>query len=201
MALSKPSILMFDLRANPFKGTLSLRPVCKSTDRNLVRELFRREFYDDLPQVYSDQGLWEIYDSMDTSGALGAYLVTWHEHPLLLLEVHPAVQMDLERRYLSRPGTYGIYCFYFSTGDPANLPATRTCIGALLDYPAVCRIVTSPGYGRSDDEKTRILEGCGFRRLPGNPGKPVVFCCTPASFLLQNKATAGHARRSRPALH
>ena len=77
MALSKPSILMFVLTTNPFKGALSLRPVCKSTDRNLVRELFRREFYDDLPQVYSDQGLWEIYDSMDTSGVLGAYLVTW----------------------------------------------------------------------------------------------------------------------------
>ena len=196
---------MFVLTSNPFKGALSLRPVCKSTDRNLVRELFRREFYDDLPQVYSDQGLWEIYDSMDTSGVLGAYLVTWHEHPLLLLEVHPPLQMDLERRYLSRPGAFGIYCFYFSIDDPVNLPATHACIRALLDHPSVSRIVTTPGYGRSGDEKARILEGCGFRRLPGNPEKPVVFCCTPSSFLLHDKAAAAsstrHARRSRPALH
>jgi hypothetical protein len=192
---------MFVLTLNPFKGALSLRPVCKSTDRNLVRELFRREFYNDFPQAYSDQGLWEIYDSMERNGAYGAYLLTWHERPLFLLEVHPLIQMDLERCYLSLPGTVGIYSFYFTPEDPLNLPATRACIGALLDHPAVSRIVTTLAYGQPGDEKTLILEGSGFRRLSENSEKPVVFCCTPASFLYHpESAPTGVARKSRPAL-
>jgi hypothetical protein len=194
---------MFVLTSNPLKGALSLRLVCKSTDRDLVRELFRREFYNDLPQAYSDEGLWEIYDNMDSNGAFGAYLISWYERPLLLLEVHPPIQMDLQRRYLSRYGTVGIYCFYFTSGDPLNLPATRACIGALLDHPAVGWIVTTLAHGQPGEEKILILEGSGFRRLSEKSGKPVVFCCTPASFLCRPDNAAPHTGqtcKSRPAL-
>src|SRR5277367_71613 len=96
-AVTNQSIAMFTLTVNPINGAFSVRPVCKSTDRPIIRELFCIEFYGDQPQPFFDDGLWEIYDSMQTTTkeVFGAYLVYYREHPLFLLEIHPPVQMDL----------------------------------------------------------------------------------------------------------
>jgi hypothetical protein len=173
------------------KGTLTVRPVCKVTDRPIVRELFRREFYGDLPQLYPDEGLWEIYDSMETYDAFGAYLVFYHDRPLFLLEVHPPVQMDLAADYLSQPGTIGIYCFYSSREEPMNLPALRACIDALLSHSSVKRIVTRISFVIPHDSRVGFLEKAGFRRLSKSPDQSAVFYCTQDTFpLLGNNSNS-----------
>jgi hypothetical protein len=177
---------MFGILSDPFKGALSLRPVSRSSDRSLIRELFRKEFYGESPQTFSDEGLWAIYDTMETHGVFGAQLAFWRDQPLLLLEVHPLVQMDLDRRRFSGMGAIGAYVFYFIRQHQMNLPVTRACIGALLHDPDVSRIFTTLGYNELSGPKTALLEGTGFRRLTDSSDKPPVYCCTPGSFLLSS---------------
>src|SRR6202012_854070 len=107
---------MFTLSFNPSQRDFAVRPVCKDIDRTLIREIFRKEFYGSSLQTYPDEGLWEIYDSMELNeeDVFGAYVVSYKDHPLFLLEIHPAVQMDLSPQYLSEPHTVGIYYFLIS---------------------------------------------------------------------------------------
>ena len=115
---------MFTLTSNPLQRDFAVRPVCRQSDRTLIREIFRKEFYGSVLQSYPDEGLWEIYDSMEANEeeVFGAYLVFYLDRPLFLLEIHPPVQMDLRSDYLTEPGTVGIYCFYTS-GRLSNLLA------------------------------------------------------------------------------
>jgi hypothetical protein len=174
---------MFTLTVNPLNGAFSVRPVCKATDRLIIREIFSAAFYGDLPQPFFDDGLWEIYDSMEptTRDVFGAYLVCHRERPLFLLEIHSPVQMDLTETYLSRPGTIGIYCFYTSPTGSLNLPALRTCIGSLLDQPGIDRILTTIANPHNDPRAT-LLERAGFQRLPKSPDSAAVYTCTIKSF-------------------
>lgn len=177
---------MFTLTFNPLNRDFSVRPVCKETDRTLVREIFRKEFYGSALQSYPDEGLWEIYDSMETNEeeVFGAYLVSYLDRPLFLLEIHPPVQMDLLSTWLGEPGTVGIYCFYTSANDPMNLPGFRTCISSLLDQPGIDQIITTSNHMRCEDPRVGILERSGFTRLAKNRSQPVVYRCTQLSFPL-----------------
>jgi hypothetical protein len=184
-AVTNQPIVMFTLTVNPLNGAFSVRPVCKATDRPLIRELFCKEFYGDLPQPFFDDGLWEIYDNMETTSkdVYGAYLVYHCDHLLFLLEIHSPVQMDLTETSLSLQGTVGIYCFYASPAESLNLPALRTCIGSLLDQPDINRILTSLG-NPADTPRATLLERTGFRLLPNSPDTASVYCCTTESFPL-----------------
>ncbi|HEY6900402.1 MAG TPA: hypothetical protein VI233_07160 [Puia sp.] len=173
---------MFALTKHPAQGNLSVRPVNKATDRSLIREIFRREFYGNTKVQYPDEGLWEIYDRMDTTGAFGAYLVSERNHILFLLEVHPAVQMDLRVEFLSRPGAIGIYCFYHSSHEDTNLPAIRACIASLFTYPSIGCILTTLNYVATGDTRTTLLEKSGFTRISENTDRSAVYCCTRDSF-------------------
>ena len=173
---------MFALTKHPGHGTLSVRPVNKSTDRSIIREIFRREFYGNTRTQYPDEGLWEIYDRMDTNDAFGAYLVSEYNHILFLLEVHPAVQMDLRVEFLSQPGAIGIYCFYHSMQETINLPAFRTCISSLFNYPSISCILTTLNHVAAGDARTALLEKAGFSRLSENTDRSAVYCCTRESF-------------------
>lgn len=177
---------MFTLAFNPSNRDLAVRPICKEKDRSLVREIFRKEFYGSALQSYPDEGLWEIYDSMEANqeDVFGAYLVSYLDRPLFLLEIHPPVQMDLPAAQLADPGTVGIYCFYTSIVDPMNLPGFHTCIGSLLDYPGIDYIVTTNNNLRYEDPRVGILQRSGFTRLSGNPNQPTVYRCTQLSFPL-----------------
>ena len=171
------------------KGALSIRPVCKETDRTIVRELFRQECYGTVPLSFPDEGLWEIYDSMETEDAFGAYLIFYYDQPLFLLEVHPPVQMDLAADYLSRPGTVGIYSFYSHRHDPMNLPALRACIDAMLGYPFVQRIVTRLNFASDHDPRVALLEKAGFRRQTKSSDRSAIYYCTADTFSLFTKNT------------
>ncbi|MBS1604502.1 MAG: hypothetical protein JST42_17695 [Bacteroidetes bacterium] len=173
---------MFSLTKHPANGTLSVRPVNKDTDRSVVREIFRREFYGNTRTQYPDEGLWEIYDRMDTGGAFGAYLVSQYNHILFLLEVHPAVQMDLRSEYLSAPGTIGIYCFYHNFQETLNLPAFRACIVSLFSDPSIGCILTTLNHIGPGDPRSILLEKTGFRRLSGNTDRNAGYSCTRDSY-------------------
>ena len=177
---------MFTLTSNPSYRDFAVRPVCKNTDRPLIREIFRREFYGTSLQSYPDEGLWEIYDSMEANDeeVFGAYLVSFLDRPLFLLEIHPPIQMDLLSGHLAESGTVGIYCFYTSWGDPMNLPGFRTCISSLLDQPGVDQILTTSNHMQHEDPRIDILEHSGFIRLPKNLDRSVVYRCTQLSFPL-----------------
>lgn len=181
---------MLSITSSLIRGDLTLRPVCKDTDRGIVREIFRHEFYGSRPQLYPDDGLWEIYDSMETYEAFGAYLVFYHEQLLFLLEVHPPLQMDLATDHLSQPGTIGIYCFYASPDDHLNLIALRTVVGALLGYRSIHRIITRINFTTPEDSRVQLLEKAGFRRLTKSPDKAAIYCCTPDTFPLLSRAAA-----------
>lgn len=173
---------MFALTTNPAYTAFSVRPVNKATDRPVVREIFRREFYGDNRLSYPDEGLWEIYDRMEIAGPFGAYLVCRGEQVLFLLEIHPPIQMDLTPDYLTGPGTVGIYCFTWSRDETTYFPAFRACIASLLAQPAITRILTSVGQASGYDPKARLLEKSGFtRQLPAS-GRSTVYCCTRESF-------------------
>jgi hypothetical protein len=186
---------MLTITSSLMKGALSLRPLCKETDRAVVRELFRQEFYGARPQLYPDEGLWEIYDSMETNDAFGAYLVFYQDRLIFLLEVHPAVQMDLSANLFSQPGTIGIYCFYASRDEHMNLPALRACIDSLLHYPTTRRIVTRVNFISPGDPRVELLEKAGFRRHAQSPDRAAVFFCDSDTFPLLGRK-AGRRRRS-----
>lgn len=180
---------MLTITSSLKKSDLSLRPVCKDTDRAIVRELFCHEFYGSSPQLYSDDGLWEIYDSMETYDAFGAYLVFHHDRVLFLLEVHPPVQMDLAPEYCSRTGTIGIYCFFASSSDHMNLIALRAIIAALLDHRSIRRIVTRINFVTSGDPYVALLEKAGFRRLAKSPNTAAIYYCNSDTFPLPARDT------------
>ena len=100
-----------------------VRPVNKTTDRLIVREIFRREFYGDNSPVYPDDSLWEIYDRMETNGTSSAPI--WSaaaNRSFSSLEIHPPIQMDLTAEHFADPNAIGIYCFFYSL-DEDHLPA------------------------------------------------------------------------------
>lgn len=174
---------MLTLTAIPLNGAFSVRPVCKATDRTIIRELFRKEFYGDLPQTYPDEGLWEIYDSMEPSEdeVFGAYMVYYRDHLLFLMEIHPPVMMGLAPE-LSQPGTVGVYCFFNSLLDPMNPQALRACTGSLLDHPSVDRILTTLTYTIPVDPRIQFLEKSGFKRVLKSPDRAAVYSCTAKTF-------------------
>ena len=151
-------------------------------DRSIIREIFRKEFYGNTKTQYPDEGLWEIYDRMDTNGAYGAYLVSQYNHILFLLEVHPAVQMDLRPEFLSKPGTIGIYCFYHSFQETVNLPAFRACIASLFNDPSIRNILTTMNHLPAGDPRSLLLQRSGFSRLSENTDRTAVYSCTRESF-------------------
>jgi hypothetical protein len=191
-AVTNQSIAMFTLTCHPLNGAFSVRPVCKATDRPIIRELFCKEFYGDLPQPFFDDGLWEIYDSMQTTtkDLFGAYLVYYRDRLLFLLEIHSPVQMDLTATGLSLQRTIGIYCFYASPAESLNLPALRTCVGSLLDEPGIDRILTTLGHpGKEPEPRATLLKRAGFQLLPKSPDEVAVYTCTTASFSLLSAGT------------
>ena len=173
---------MFTLTKHPANGTLTVRPVNKAMDRSIIREIFRREFYGNNKTQYPDEGLWEIYDRMDTNGVYGAYLVSQCNHILFLLEVHPAVQMDLRPEFLSQPGTIGIYCFYHSFQEAINLSAFRACIASLFNDPSIRNILTTMNHLPAGDPRSLLLQRSGFSRLSENTDRTTVYSCTRDSF-------------------
>jgi len=193
MAPFKPFLIfaMFALSTNPAYSAFSVRPVDKATDRPVVREIFRREFYGDNTQSFPDDGLWEIYDRMEITGPYGAYLVCRGEQILFLLEIHPPIQMDLTPDYFTGPGAVGIYCFTWSRDETIFYPAFRACIASLLAEPAITRVLTSLGQASGYDPKTRLLEKSGFARQPATPGGSTVYCCTRESFHAEKVLSTG----------
>jgi hypothetical protein len=198
-AVTNQPIAMFTLTFQPLNGTFSVRPVCKATDRPVIRALFCAAFYGDLPQPFFDDGLWEIYDNMETNAddVFGAYLVYYRDRLLFLLEIHSAVQLDLTETLLSQQlhsqqRTIGIYCFYASLGESLNLAALRTCIGSLLDQPGIDRILTTVAYP-AEEPRVTLLERAGFQLLPNSPDSAAVYCCTTESFPLLNRAAGRFA--------
>jgi len=190
-AVTNQPIAMFTLTFQPLNGAFSVRPVCKATDRPAIRALFCAAFYGDRPQPFFDDGLWEIYDNMETTAddVFGAYLVYYRDRLLLLLEIHSAVQIDLAETLLSQQRTIGIYCFFASPAESLNLAALRTCIGSLLDQPGIVRILTSVAYP-AEEPRATLLERAGFQLLPKRPDSAAVYCCTTESFPLL-KTTVG----------
>ena len=172
---------MFILTSSPLKGGFTARPVCKATDKPVIRELFRKEFYGNMLHSYPDEGLWEIYDTMEPNeeDPFGAYMVFYRDRFLFLLEIHPPLMMGLSPD-LCQPGTIGIYCFYANPADPMNIAAFRACISQLLD--SVDRILTLPIYTIPADPRVNILSKAGFLRLTKNPDPKAVFGCTAQSF-------------------
>jgi hypothetical protein len=173
---------MFALTNNSAYAAFSVRPVNKTTDRSVVREIFRREFYGDNRLSYPDDGLWEIYDRMEIAGPFGAYLVCRGEQVLFLLEIHPPIQMDLTPDYFTGPGAVGIYCFTLSRDETIYYPAFQACIASLLAAPSITRILTSLGQASGYDPKARLLEKSGFTRQAATAGRSTVYCCTRESF-------------------
>lgn len=173
---------MFALTNNSEYAAFSVRPVNKTTDRPVIREIFRREFYGDNQLSYPDDGLWEIYDRMEIADAFGAYLVCRGEQVLFLLEIHPPIQMDLTADHFTGPGAVGIYCFTWSRDETIYYPAFRACIASLFAEPAITRILTSLGQASGYDPKARLLEKTGFTRQPATSGRSTVYCCTRESF-------------------
>ena len=173
---------MFALSTNPDYAAFSVRPVNKATDRLVVREIFRREFYGDNRLSYPDDGLWEIYDRMEIAGSFGAYLVCRGEQVLFLLEIHPPIQMDLTPDHFTGPGAVGIYCFTWSRDETIYYPAFRACIASLFAEPAITRILTTLGQASGYDPKARLLEKAGFTRQLATSGRSTVYCCTRENF-------------------
>ncbi len=182
---------MFALSTNPDYAAFSVRPVNKATDRPVVREIFRREFYGDKRLSYPDEGLWEIYDRMEIAGSFGAYFVCRGEQVLFLLEIHPPIQMDLTSDYFADPGAVGIYFFTLSRDETICYPAFRACIASLFAEPAITRILTSLGQASEYDPKTRLLEKSGFSRQSASSGRTTVYCCTRASFHAEKVLSTG----------
>jgi len=173
---------MFALTTDPAYASFVVRPVNKTTDRLVVREIFRREFYGDNCPVYPDDGLWEIYDRMETNGVFGAYLVCRGEQVLFLLEIHPPIQMDLTAEHFADPNAIGIYCFFYSPDETICLPAFQACIASLLDNPGITRILTSLNLATGSDPRAGLLEKSGFRRLRPPSNKLSIYRCTRDSF-------------------
>jgi|GEM_PF-1080086 hypothetical protein len=164
---------------------ISARPISKATDRPIVREIFRKEFYGPGAKQFPDEGLWEIYEAMETDDLFGAYLVFHKEDLLFLLEVHPPVQMDIA---LPDPGAIGLYCFFKSEDEPACLRALRSCIRSLFRSPRVSRIVTRVNFPKPSNPRQLILQRSGFVLAPGSTTKSAIYQCFRRTFLFAIEA-------------
>jgi hypothetical protein len=187
---------MFTLAPNLAYKTFSVRPVDKTSDRIVVHNIFRQEFYGDSPKQYPDDGLWEIYERIDTRDIFGAYLVSEGDTVLFILEVHPPVQMDLSGEFLLQKGDIGIYCFFQSPGEAANLPALRACLDSLLISPLISRIITAFGHVTPDEPKAILLEKAGFEMLPVSTERLSIYQCTRESFSREASSLAGLQKAS-----
>jgi hypothetical protein len=153
---------MLSFAVHTLLSGISIRPVKKSTDRLIIREIFRQEFYG-MPNVsFPDDGLWEIYDHMETDGLFGAYLVFHLDELLFLLEVHPVAQMDL--RLSDKIGTddVGVYFFCHSQEIKLLLPALRACLISIFEGGAMKNIFTSVTRADPQDLRVRLIEQSGF---------------------------------------
>lgn len=156
---------MLVLPSNLSNNGLSIRPVSKESDRPVIHQIFQQEFYGGDPKSYSDLGLWEIYDRMDTRGAYGAYLVYQAEQVRLLLEVYPPEMMYLAD-YSLQEQDISIYCFFLSINEAIDLPALSACVDALLQYPDIHRIITSFSPASPDEPRATLLQKAGFVPRP-----------------------------------
>jgi hypothetical protein len=179
---------MFTLTIKPACKLFSVRAVNKASDRSVVRNIFRREFYGDSSKQYPDDGLWEIYSQIDTRGVFGAYLVCNGDTVLFLLEIHPPVQMDLAGEYLLQKDEIGIYCFFQSAGEPANLPALRACIESLLGVTSISQIITAIGHTTPNEPKAILLKKAGFELRRGSTEQLSIYQCNRQSLLRQISA-------------
>jgi hypothetical protein len=161
---------------------LSIRPVRKEPDRPVIHQIFQREFYGGDPKPYSDLGLWEIYDKMDTRGAYGAYLVYQAEQVRFLIEVYPPEMMYFPD-YALQEQDIGIYCFFLSINEAIDLPALSACVDALLQYPDIHRIITSFSPASPDEPGTTLLQKAGFVPRPESTERLSIYECTPESLL------------------
>jgi len=172
---------MLVLPSNPVNNGLSIRPVSKESDRPVVHQIFLQEFYGNNPKSYSDTGLWEIYDKMDTRGAYGAYLVYQAEHVRFLLEIYPPEMMYLAE-YSLQEHDISIYCFFLSVNETIDLPAVRACLDVLLNYPDVDRIITSFGSSGPDEPRAILLQKAGFLLRPESTERLSIYECTRETF-------------------
>jgi hypothetical protein len=97
---------MFSLRTVSTYDAYTVRRVNKASDRFVIREIFRLEFHGDHFPAYPDDGLWEIYDRMDTHDAFGAYLVCRGEQVLFLPEIHPPKKVLVGNIIFSAPPSF-----------------------------------------------------------------------------------------------
>lgn len=169
---------MLALPSKPPYQTLTIRPVNKATDRTAVRRIFRQEFYGDDPRPYPEEEIWKVYDTLESKGIYGAYVVSRDDHPLFLLEVHPPLQMDTIREFALQDADIGVYCFFDSPRDNANIPALKACLDSLLRYPGIRRIITTLGYASPNDPKIALLKKAGFVLRPESTGRLSIFECT-----------------------
>ena len=172
---------MLVLPANPVNNGLSIRLVSKESDRPVIHQIFLQEFYGNDPKSYSDIGLWEIYDRMETRGAYGAYLVYQAEQVRFLLEIHPPEMMWLAE-YTLQEHDISIYCFFLSVNESIDLPAVRACLDVLLNYPDVDRIITSFASSGPDEPRATLLQKAGFVLRPESTERLSIYECTRETF-------------------
>jgi hypothetical protein len=173
---------MLALSPTPAHKDLTVRRVDKASDRPIIREVFCKEFFGDHTRQYPDEGLWEIYDKMETEGIFGAYLVYNKEDLLFLLEIYPPVQMDLSAELQLQRGDIGIYCFFSSFHLAAIELALKACLDALLDTPGIRRIITAVGHAQSGEPRVILLERAGFERLADSTERLSIYECIRKSF-------------------
>lgn len=172
---------MLVLPSNPVNNGLSIRLVSKESDRPVIHQIFLQEFYGNNPKSYSDNGLWEIYDRMETRGAYGAYLVYQDEQVRFLLEIHPPEMVYLAE-YSLQEHDISIYCFFLSVDETVDLPAVRACLDVLLHYPDVDRIITSFGSTGPDEPRAVLLQKAGFELRPESTERLSIYECTRETF-------------------
>ena len=177
---------MLALSPTPAHKDLSVRRVNKASDRLVIREVFRKEFFGDHTRQFPDEGLWEIYDKMETEGIFGAYLVYNKEELLFLLEIYPPVQMDLAGEWQLQRGDIGIYCFFPSFHPAAIETALKACLDALLNTPGIRRIITGVGHAEAGEPRVILLKRAGFEPLPDSTERLSIYQCTRKSFLTKH---------------
>ena len=124
---------------------------------------------------------------METEGIFGAYLVYNKEELLFLLEIYPAVQMDLAGELPLQRGDIGIYCFFPSFYPAAIEMALKACLDALLNIPGIRRIITAIGHAKSGEPKVILLKRTGFEPLPDSTERLSIYQCTRESLLTKHR--------------
>lgn len=172
---------MLALLSNPPYQTLTIRPVNKATDRTAIHRIFRQEFYGDDPRPCPEEEIWKIYDTLESRGIYGAYLVCRDDHPLFLLEVHPPLQLDIAGELTLQNTDLGVYCFFSSLREASNSTALKACLDSLLSYPGIRRIITTVGYASPDEPKVALLKKAGFVLRPESTVRLAILECTRTS--------------------